>query len=138
MSLTFDGLDTLIEDMSDLANLPDDVIDEMLEAAIDVVLDAQYKKGIAYGVHRTGDTLKSLEKSKPREIPKGNGRCAFVYFDGKNPDGNRNAEVAFINEFGKEGQPARPFIRDAVEECADKSIEAAAQVYDNFLKTKRF
>lgn len=60
----------------------------------------------------------------------------YVYPQGTNERGNRNAEVAFINEFGKHGQPARPFIKTANEEAADTAVEAAAKVYDKYLKSK--
>ena len=50
----------------------------------------------------------------------------------------RAAEVAFVDEFGKQGQPARPFIQTANEKAADPAIDAAARVYDDFLKSKNF
>lgn len=59
-----------------------------------------------------------------------------------NSDGNRNAEVAFINEFGKsgkhgkKGQPARPFIRTANEAAEERATEAEEKVYNDFLNGK--
>lgn len=67
-----------------------------------------------------------------------NGRAIYVYPKGTRKHGNkrRAAEVAFVNEFGKAGQPARPFIQTANEKAADAATDAAARVYDSFLKSK--
>ena len=48
----------------------------------------------------------------------------------------RNAEIAFVNEYGKRGQKARPFIRDANAESESKMEKAAFRIYDNYLKSK--
>ena len=48
----------------------------------------------------------------------------------------RNAEIAFINEYGKRGVPARNFIRKANEQSAAASTQAAAAVYDKYLQSK--
>ena len=85
-------------------------------------------------MHRTGVTLESIKRGKVKTTK--TGRVLHVYLQGVNKDGNRNAEVAFINEFGKHGQPARPFIRDANEGSIDKAVDAAAEVYDKFLQSK--
>ena len=65
---------------------------------------------------------------------------SYVYPKGTRRHGNkrRAAEVAFVDEFGKRGQPARPFIQTANEKAADRAIDAAARVYDDFLKSKNF
>lgn len=69
---------------------------------------------------------------------KGASRAIYVSPKGTRSDGNkrRNAEVAFVNEYGKAGQPARPFINTANEKSADAAVEAAAGVYDKYLKSK--
>lgn len=131
----FDELNDLISDFVSIATLPDDVIDGMLNAEADIVVEAQKEKGEAYGVHRTGVTLDSIQKGK-RIIGKENGSSLVVYPTGRNKNGNRNAEVAFINEFGKRGQKARPFIKDANEAAADQAVAAAMAVYDAYLKSK--
>ena len=68
------------------------------------------------------------------------GRAIYVYPKGTRRHGNkrRAAEVAFVDEFGKQGQPARPFIQTANEKAADPATDAAARVYDGFLKSKNF
>lgn len=130
-----DGIDDLMLSMAEIAEIPSSVQDEMLNAQANIVMKAQRAKGEAYGVHRTGVTLNSIKADK-KVRRSGKGRHINVYPQGTNADGNRNSEVAFINEFGKRGQPARPFISDANEACAAETTEAARRIYDNWLKSK--
>lgn len=133
---TFDcnGIDDLMLSMAEIAAVPEDIQDEMLNAQAAVVERAQKSKGEAYGVHRTGVTLGSIKRTKIKSGK--DGRGLYVYPQGKNADGNRNAEVAFLNEFGKKGQPARPFINDANETSEAETTKAAFDVYDKWLKSK--
>lgn len=119
-----------------LASLPDSVLDAMLDAEAEVVERAQKKKGEAYGVHRTGVTLASIKRGK--KLKTKDGRAVNIAPQGKNARGNRNAEVAFLNEYGvpKRNIAPRPFIRDANEEAADEAVSAAEKVYDDYLNKK--
>ena len=133
---TFDcnGIDDLMLSMAEIAAVPEDVQDEMLNAQAAVVERAQKSKGEAYGVHRTGVTLDNIKRTTPKSGKSGRG--LYVYSQGKNADGNRNAEVAFLAEFGKKNQRARPFIKDANETSENETTAAALSVYDNWLKSK--
>lgn len=132
--MTTNGLAEFAVSLEEIREVPDGILDQMLNAEADVIEKAQKDKGLAYGVHRTGVTLASIKRSKTSKT--GDGKEIIIIPMGTNSDGNRNAEVAFINEFGKHGQPARPFIRDANEEKADEAVDAAAAVYDKFLSSK--
>jgi hypothetical protein len=125
------GLDELLDDLLGAADLP---AEEMLNAGADVAVEAQRKTGEAMGVHRTGVTLSSIKKLKV--VKATSGAFIKIVFDGSNADGNPNSEVAFINEYGKTNQPARPFIAIANEESAGDIAVAEYRVYDAFLKSK--
>lgn len=127
--LEMNGLDDLLRDLDGATDLP---LEEMLEAGADIAIKKQRAVGEHMGVHRTGTTLNSLKKSKAFRFK--SGALIKVYFDGKNEDGNRNAEVAFINEYGKTNQPARPFISTANEEAAGDIAVAEYRVYDAHLR----
>lgn len=129
-----DGIAQLAISLEEICETPRDVLDEMLNAEADVIARAQREKGRAYGVHRTGVTLASIKKSKTYKTK--DGRSIFITPTGINADGNRNAEVAFVNEYGKHGQAARPFIRDANEEKAEEAVNAAAEIYDKWMSSK--
>ena len=54
-----------------------------------------------------------------------------ITFSGTRPRGNkrvRNAEIAFINEYGRRGQPARPFIGKAMTANEEKIADAGADI----------
>ena len=130
--ITVNGLDALMDDLSDLAKLPDSVIDDVLNAEADVIVEAQKRSAQKMGVHKTGVTLNSIKKVKKT----GNDRSIIVSPQGKNPSGARNAEVAFVNEYGKKGQPARLFIRTANEQAQAQAVEAGEKVYHAYLDKK--
>lgn len=130
-------LDGLMLDLEEIAELPEAVAEEMLDAEAEIVEDAQVYTGMKMGVHRTGMTLFSITHGRMKRGRDG-GRAKYVYPRGVNAQGERNATVAFVNEFGapKRGIPARPFIQSANEDAADAAVDAAAEVYDEFLKSK--
>lgn len=135
--LEFNDIDGLILDMDELANMPDSVLTEMLNAEADIIVEAQKSKAMSMGVVDTGLTAASIQKGKQKKT--NSGRSIYVYpKDSRTRNGRKtqNAEIAFINEFGKRGQPARPFIKAANEEKAGAAVEAAEKIYDDYLKSK--
>lgn len=137
MRVDLEGLDGLCLSMSEIAEIPNDVQDAMLNAQADVAIPAQQAKARSYGVVDTGLVISSIKKTKPK-IGK-DGRCIYVYPQGSRKRGKkttRNAEIAFIAEYGRRKQKARPFIRDANESCAEQTTQAAAKIYDSWLKSK--
>ena len=48
----------------------------------------------------------------------------------------RNAEIAFVNEFGKAGQAARPFVKNAVENFADEITAPGEKVIGDWLENE--
>ena len=46
----------------------------------------------------------------------------------------RNAEIAFINEYGKRGQAPRPFIRQAAEQGADTIAKPGEEIIGDWLE----
>lgn len=133
--LSFSGLDDLMLSMQEASEIPDDVAEAMLQAEAEIVERAQIAYGMQMGVYRTGETLASIRPGKMKRGRNG-GRMIYVTPQGVNDRGERNAAVAFINEYGKRGQPPRPFIAAANEAAATPAVEAAAKIYDEFLKSK--
>ncbi|MDE7261955.1 MAG: hypothetical protein K2N78_07875 [Oscillospiraceae bacterium] len=131
------GIADLCNDLASLAELPDSVTDDILNAEADVIVDAQRRtmERMLKGRYSTGDTARSIKKGK---IKKGkDGKCISVSPQGTNRRGERNAAVAFINEYGKRGQPARPAIRTANAEAESAAIEAGEKVYHAYLDSKK-
>ncbi len=134
--LTVSGLDELMNDFAALASLPDSVTDDILDAEADVVVNAQRQETAKTwrGPYATGTTARSIKKGKPKRS-KG-GKHIIVSPQGTNRRGTRNAEVAFINEYGKRGQPARPAIRTANERAEQQAVEAGEKAYQKYLSSK--
>ena len=133
--LSVNGLDDLILSLEEIAAIPDDVAAAMLEAEAQVVEEAQIAQGMTMGVYDTGQTLRSIRRGKMKKARDGS-RVVYVTPQGVNERGERNAAVAFINEYGKRDQPARPFIATANEAAATPAVEQAGKIYDNWLKDK--
>ena len=114
-TMSVSGLDDLIGDLDELARLPDSVTDQMLNAEADVIEAAQRSEASRMwkGPYYTGTTAASIKKGKIKRT--GLDKSITVAPQGHNKRGTRNAEVAFVNEFGKRGQPGRPQNRERAE-----------------------
>lgn len=135
--LSVDGLNGLILSLEEVAAIPDDVAAAMLEAEAQVVEEYQMGSAAAMlqGPYSTGQTACSIRRGRMKRARDGS-RVMYVTPQGVNDRGERNAAVAFINEYGKRGQPARPFIAAANAAAAEPAVAEAAKIYDEFLKSK--
>lgn len=129
------GFDEYAFNFAELATLPNEVMREMLEAEGEVIKRAQAStaESMLQGPYYAGGVAAGIKVGKYKRNA-GNATM-YVTFEGTQ-HGNRVAEIAFVNEFGKRGQPARPFIRTANEAHADEAVDAAAKVYDQYLASK--
>ena len=137
--LNFHGLDEFMLDMQQIAEISEEVQDEMLNAQADVAVRAQRQQAEIMGVHAPGSGLLIKSIKKGRVKTKRGVKAIYVTPSGSRKRGNkrvRNAEIAFINEYGKDNQPPRPFIRTANEKSAEETTQAAFEVYDRWLKSK--
>lgn len=136
----FSGIDQLELSFAEVAKLPDEVVDAMLDARADVVVAAQRQAAerMLKGPYYTGETVRSIKKGKPK-LRDGQ-RVLYVTPTGSRKRGKakavRNAEIAFINEYGTRKIPARNFIRTANESCADAATAAEFEVYSRYLEEK--
>lgn len=132
------GLDGLILDLQAVADMPEKVQDDILNAEANVVAAAQKRKIREMGIYdedSPAHVASSIKKSKPKT--KQGQRVIYITPKGTRKRGNtttRNAEILFVNEFGKRGQKARPAVATANEESAQAATEAGARVWDGFLK----
>lgn len=141
--LTVNGLDALSDDFAALARLPDSVIEGILEAEADVILPAQRaeieKQWNGPKNLSTGMSAKSIKKGKVKKDR--DGRSLSIYPQGTRKRGGRstrNAEIAFINEYGAPGRhiAARPAIDAANKKKEKEAIDAGERVYNQFLDSR--
>lgn len=134
------GLDDLMLSLQEIAAIPEEVQDEMLRAGADVVAQAQREKVKAYGIYDGSSPRHVADTIKPGRVKLKKGqRVIYVTPTGSRRRGKsvtRNAEILFVNEYGKRGQKARPAIRDANEACAEQMVSAQMAVYDKHLRSK--
>ena len=136
-----DGLGELMLSLQEIASIPPEVQDEMLNAQADVVVAAQQDSARRHNLEDTGLLIRSIKKTRVK-LRKDNVRVIYVYPHGSRKRGKtttRNAQIAYVHEFGADKTrtiPATQFIREANEGSALETTEAAAAVYDKFLKSK--
>lgn len=139
MSFKVNGLDGLSLSLQEMAALPDTVHDKMLLAGAEIVAKAQKQKVLAYGIYDRDSTQHVADAIKPGKVKLNRGeRVVYVSPTGTRKRGNkttRNAEILFVNEYGKKRQKARPAVRDANEVCAAAMTQAQFEVYDQWLKS---
>lgn len=125
------GLDELALSLQEIAEIPEDIQDEMLRVQGNIVAQAQRESAQRYGIQRTGILIRSIKPGKVKLDKHGN-RVLYVTPVGSRVGGGKkttNAEIAFLNEYGTRKQRARPFMRDANERSAEAATQAAADIY---------
>lgn len=139
--LEFDGLDSLMDDLDSLAHLPDRVVEDVLNAGADVLVPAQRAEISSRwrGKYSEGISAKSVKKSKVKKTK--DGGAVHIYPQGTRKRGKkriRNAEVAFINEYGapKRGIAPRPAIAAANAKAEQTAADAGEQVFNAYLDSK--
>ena len=140
MAFVVRGLNKVEEDFERLKAIPDRICDQMLDAASEVMIKetSNAAKTMLVGPYYKGDLADHIKRGKLRKNAK-NGRYTDVLFygnvyDEKHPNGERRATIAYINEYGKRKQPARPFISVAIDAGSVPAVDAAAEVYYDYLK----
>ncbi|MBQ6396967.1 MAG: hypothetical protein IJI06_02340 [Oscillospiraceae bacterium] len=117
------GINAIDEMFSNLREVPWSVTSEALDAMAEEAEKQVKQSGETLGVRDPESNVHILDKiqhTKPKRTSSGG--SSDVTFSGTRTRGRtrtRNAEIAFINEYGKRGQAPRPFIRQAAEQGAD-------------------
>lgn len=132
----FSGFEELNNAFKRTAHVPDDVKKKMLESMADVAAKAEKESGERKGVRDPDSDVHILDKIKVNK-PKitDDGGSISITFSGSRKRGNtttRNAEIAFINEFGKKGMPAKQFISSALKSKEKEIDEAGMKIYNEW------
>lgn len=155
------GLDEFALSLQEIAEISDDVKEDMLSAGADVAVSALKESVSKYGIVDTGELRDSIKKflkhSKDGEpyylvYPYGTRKKAKVKKMGRERAYGSNGvkrykpvkrkmsnnDVGFVHEFGApyRGIPARPWMSTTVEASADEIAAAEFEVYDKWLKSK--
>lgn len=116
--------------VSRLADKTDEILPKVLEAGAEVVeakvrsnLASVIGKGTKEPSRSTGQLLAALGTSPALQDRNGDFNVK-VGFSEPRSDGESNAKIATILEYGKSGQPAKPFLKPAKSASKDAAIEA--------------
>jgi len=113
----------LLKKLSTLGSKMDDISEVVLEAGGEVVLD-KVKSNLEGSLsgESSGELVSSLGLSGVRIDRNGNSNIK-IGFSEPRKDGGSNAMVANVIEYGKHGQPAKPFLKPAKSSSQKQCIE---------------
>ena len=116
--------------LSKLGNKTDEIVSDALEVGGKIVLSevksnlkSVIGKNTKYKSKSTGKLLSSLGLS-PAKLDKNNNYNVKIGFSEPHDSKATNAMLANILEYGKSGQPPKPFLRPAKRKSRDACIEA--------------
>ena len=125
-----------LERMSRLGSNFDAIAETVLEAGGEVVLEKTKSNlssvigsGTKYDSRSTGELESSLGLTGVKMDRNGNFNIK-VGFSEPRSDGGSNAQLANIIEYGKSGQPAKPFLKPAKSASKKQCIEAMKQAFE--------
>lgn len=132
------GLEELDHMFGQLANIPEKVTESAVAAMAEVAEKKIKAVGERMHVRDPESSVHILDKISHTKIKKsGTGAECYVTFKGSRKRGNTkttNAEIAFVNEFGHRGQPARPFIKTALTQYADEIAAPAERILGDWIE----
>jgi len=136
--LEINGMDDLSAAFGRLQDVPPGVKTRALNQMADIAAAGIRRSGEALGVRDPKSTVHILDKiSKSKPKLSSTGGYQDVTFSGTRRRGStttRNAEIAFVNEYGKRGQPARPFIAQAMTANEEKIAAAGGDVLGDWIE----
>jgi HK97 gp10 family phage protein len=128
--------DDFLRKVSALEDKTDEIIPRVLEVGGEIVLDKVRNnlrgvigKGTKTENRSTGELVNALGLSPARMDRDGNFNVK-VGFSEPRRDGDSNAKIANIIEYGKHGQPPKPFLKPAKTASRNPAIEAMKKKLD--------
>ena len=125
-----------LKKVSTLAEKTDEIIPKVLKEGGEVVkakvksnLQASIGSNTKLSSRSTGELIDALGVS-PAGVDRDGNYDVKVGFDEPRKDGESNAKIANIIEYGKSGQPAKPFLKTAKTASKNACIEAMKRKLD--------
>ena len=127
--------------LSRLGEKPDEIIPKVLEAGGEIVeakvksnLQAVIGSGTKEESRSTGELLSALGVSSARQDKDGNFNVK-VGFSEPRSDGKSNAMIAGVLEYGKSGQPPKPFLKNAKSASKSACVDAMIAAFEKEVET---
>ena len=133
--LGFDSLEQAIRRISDMPwSIKEDALDSMADEAAALIRST----GESMGVRDPESDVHILDRIKTNKAKQTqSGGYETITFSGtrtRNGRKTRNAEIAFVNEYGKRNQPARPFIGTAMSKNEDRITDPAEEIIGGWIE----
>lgn len=126
--------------LSTLGDRTDEVAKKALIAGGEIILDRTRANLIGVigkdlqGPSRSTGQLVSALGLTPVRVDRNGNYNIKIGFDEYRSDGTSNAGVANIIEFGKHGQPAKPFLTPAKKQVGNQALEKMKQIIEEEIK----
>lgn len=138
--LDLDGFDELENAFRRMEEIPWDVKEEALDTMAEVAAGKIRSQGETMGVRDPDSDVHILDRIVRRKAKQtDSGGREDISFDGtrtRNGITTRNAEIAFINEYGKRGQRARPFIGTAMAQNEDEITSPGERILGDWIENE--
>lgn len=125
-----------LDRLSKLGNQSDAIAEKVLEAGGEVVLakvqsnlSSVIGRGTKYDSRSTGELERSIGLS-PAKLDRDGDHNVKIGFVDPRSDGDSNAKIANILEYGKHGQPAKPFLKPAKRASKSACEEAMKRAFE--------
>lgn len=125
-----------LDRLSKLGNQSDAIAEKVLEAGGEVVLakvqsnlSSVIGRGTKYNSRSTGELERSIGLSPAKLDRDGNHNVKIGFVDPRS-EGDSNAKIANILEYGKHGQPAKPFLKPAKRASKSACEEAMKRAFE--------
>ena len=131
------GIDEIIKDMEDLGEDIGEAADEMLLAGAEVVKEEWRKSANKHGLKDTGAMIESIGFSKKPKSVSGI-KQIDIYPQGKDAKGVRNAEKAFVNNYGTSNPNyTATHFADEADAASEEPVQRVFEEgYEKLLKKK--
>ena len=133
---TFKMPDEFLMKLSRLGEKTDEIIPRVLKAGGEIVeekvksnLQSVIGKGTKEESRSTGELVSALGVSSARQDKDGNFNVK-VGFSEPRQDGKSNAMIAGVLEYGKHGQPPKPFLKPAKSASKKTCVDAMVSAFE--------
>ena len=139
-TLDLEGFQDLEDAMRRISEIPFSVTEEALDSMAAEAAVRIRRTGESMGVRDPNSEVHILDQittSKAKQTDSG-GYENITFRGSRTRNGlrTRNAEIAFINEYGKRGQQARPFIGRAMTEGEDAIQGAGEKIIGDWIESE--
>ena len=139
-SLELEGFEDLEDAFKRISEIPFPVTAEALDGMAEVAMKNIKAQGESMGVRDPDSDVHILDKIKTNKAKQTqSGGYKNITFSGSRTRGRgivtRNAAIAFVNEYGKRGQRARPFIGTAMKQNEDAILAPAEKIIGDWIET---